>query len=112
MIKWFAKIGKLFVETGLEHKCTLSEKQTLPTFVQKNMLAVSGTYENGKISLDNQIPLRKKMRVIVTFVEELTPTESTCLNHSDFSFIHAREKSKRFKSILANSIIEDRRSEV
>ncbi len=35
------------------------------------MEAVSGTYENGTIRLDKRILSQKKMKVIVTFLEDL-----------------------------------------
>jgi hypothetical protein len=73
------------------------------------MFTISGTYENGSISLDEHIQSKRKMKVIVTFLEESIPTVEKRLRATDFSFRDSREKTKRFKGSLSDSIIEGRR---
>ncbi len=75
------------------------------------MLTVSGTYENGSIRLDERIQSKRKMKVIVTFLEESIPSDAKRLKATDFSFHTSREKTKRFKGSLSESIIEDRRAD-
>ena len=76
------------------------------------MLAVNGTYENGKIKLDRNVNLKRKHKVIVTFLETDVPNESKRLTSKDFSFYKAREISKNLKSSLSDTIIEERRNEL
>jgi hypothetical protein len=76
------------------------------------MLAVNGTYENGKIKLDRNINSKKKLKVIVTFLEDDLQNESKILKPKDFSFQKAREISKNLKSSLSDAIIEERRNEL
>ena len=76
------------------------------------MLAVNGTYENGRIKLDRNINLKKKFKVIVTFLENDLPNDSKRLSSADFSFQKAREISKNLKSSLSDTIIEERRNEL
>ena len=73
------------------------------------MLSVSGIYENGAIRLDKRIQSRRRIKVIVTFLEESPNTKEKRLKVDDFSFSSSREKSKRFKGSISDSIIEDRR---
>jgi hypothetical protein len=75
------------------------------------MFEVSGVYENGAIRLDKRIQSRKKMKVIVTFLEESGIIEEKRLKTDDFSFRSAREKTKRFKGSLSDSVLEDRMAE-
>jgi len=75
------------------------------------MITVSGIYENGAIRLDKRILSKRRMKVIVTFLEESTISDEKRLKTEDFSFRAAREKTKRFKGTLSDSIIEDRRAE-
>jgi len=75
------------------------------------MLAVHGTYEDGVIKLDRNISLKKKFKVIVTFLETDLPNEPKRLMAKDFSFNKARKISKNLKSSLSDTIIEERRNE-
>jgi hypothetical protein len=76
-----------------------------------NMLSVKGTYENGAVRLDSKIILRKKSKVIITFLEEDPESDETRLTASDFSFNTSREKTNRFKESISETIIDDRRIE-
>lgn len=75
------------------------------------MLSVKGTYENGAVRLDSKINYRKKSKVIVTFLEEDPESDENNLIISDFSFHVSREKTKRFKGSISESLLEDRRIE-
>lgn len=76
------------------------------------MLVINGTYENGKIKLDKNINSKKKLKVIVTFLETDLPNESKRLRSKDFSFHKARKISKNLKTSLSDTIIEERRKEL
>jgi hypothetical protein len=76
------------------------------------MITVNGVYENGIVRLDRKIRAKKKMKVIVTFLDEEQANEPKRLKIEDFSFLEAREKSKRFKGSLSDAVIEDRKSEI
>ena len=77
------------------------------------MIAVRGTYKNGKIKLDEEIEINKTVNVIVTFLEEekfdVASGFSTQLNMDNFSFKKARVKTKGLKSSLSDEIIQERR---
>ena len=76
------------------------------------MIAINGTYENGIIRLEKKVAAKKPLRVIVTFLDEELQDDPMRLTTSDFSFHHSRQKSKRFKGNLSDSVIEDRKSEI
>ena len=76
------------------------------------MIAVNGTYENGTIRLDRRIQAKKKIKVIVTFLDEEVTANTNRLTTNDFSFSKSREKSKRFKGSLSDAVIEDRKEEL
>lgn len=75
------------------------------------MLSVKGTYENGTIKLDREILSRKKAKVIITFLDDDSEADKNRLGARDFSFLASREKTKRFKGSISDSIIDDRRIE-
>jgi predicted DNA-binding antitoxin AbrB/MazE fold protein len=76
------------------------------------MIAVNGVYENGVVRLDTKIKARKSSKVIVTFLDEEMQNKSKRLSTKDFSFLVSREKSKRYKGSLSDSVIEDRKAEL
>ena len=76
------------------------------------MIAVKGIYENGIVRLDRKIHTKKSIKVIVTFLDEIFQNDSKRLSIKDFSFLKAREKSKRYKGNLSDSVIEDRKDEI
>jgi|GEM_PF-565622 len=76
------------------------------------MVTVNGVYENGIVRLDRKVQRKKRMKVIVTFIEEELFTEPKQLKIEDFSFLQAREKSKNCKSSIADAVIEDRKPEL
>lgn len=76
------------------------------------MITVNGVYENGIVRLDRKVRSKKKMKVIVTFLDEELQNEPKRLKVKDFSFLASREKSKRFIGSLSDAVIEDRKSEI
>lgn len=76
------------------------------------MITVNGVYENDIVRLDRRNRTKKKMKVIVTFLDEELSDEPKRLKIEDFSFLEAREKSKRFKGPIADAVIEYRKSEL
>ncbi len=76
------------------------------------MIAVNGVYENGVVRLDRRIRAKKKMKVIVTFLDEEPSIEPKWLKIEDFSFLESREKSKRYTGSLSDAVIEDRKAEL
>lgn len=77
------------------------------------MIAVRGTYKNGKIKLDKEVKVSKTVKVIVTFLEDegfdVVSGLSTQLNMDNFSFKKARVKTRGIKSSLSDEIIQERR---
>jgi predicted DNA-binding antitoxin AbrB/MazE fold protein len=76
------------------------------------MIAVNGVYENGVVRLDRKIRAKKKMKVIVTFLDEEISNEPKRLKIEDFSFLESREKSKRYTGSLSDAVVEERRSDL
>ena len=78
------------------------------------MISVNGIYENGVIHIDNdkRIQEKKKIKVIVTFLDEEDHDDSRHLTTKDFSFSRSREKSKRYKGSISEAVVEDRRVEL
>ena len=76
------------------------------------MITVNGVYENGIVRLDRKVRSKKKMKVIVTFLDEELPNEPKRIKIEDFSFLASREKSKRFKGSISDAVIEERKSEI
>ena len=99
------------------------------------MLAIKGTYQNGKVLLDNPVPVEKKMKVIVTFIdEEITDDSNSGNKHPNikeshkqendnekkqdksilqkFSFMQSIEATRDFDCSFSDALIEERRSEL
>ncbi|MDP2890258.1 MAG: hypothetical protein Q8P34_14990 [Bacteroidota bacterium] len=76
------------------------------------MIAVSGVYENGVITLERNVRSKRSMKVIVTFLDEEIQHDSKRLTTMDFSFKRSREKSKRYDGSLSDAVIDDRKSEL
>ncbi|MFI5139819.1 MAG: hypothetical protein ACHQIM_18500 [Sphingobacteriales bacterium] len=74
------------------------------------MIQVSGTYNDGNITLDKKLGIKKPVKVIVTFDEEDLVSEEKRLTINDFSFLKSRELLKNVKGNLSDAVIEERRS--
>ena len=73
------------------------------------MIALTGTYHKGHLTLDKPIEAEKPLKVIVTFLEENIESkqESNDL-YSRFSFKQARELLKDYKGSFSEAVIEER----
>lgn len=74
------------------------------------MVAVVGTYQNGIVKLDKDYTSNTPVKVIVTFLEDITPAEKGLLL-SDFSFAKSQKNLENYKGSLSEAIIEERRNE-
>jgi hypothetical protein len=69
------------------------------------MVQLSGTYENGHVTLDKPITVDKPVKVLVTFIDEDVKEEKR-LTFDDFSFAKSRELLKNLKGSLSDAVIE------
>mgnify|MGYP001567022651 FL=1 len=76
------------------------------------MLAVKGTFKNGKVFIKEKIKTDEPVDVIVTFVEEAKPPAAGKLDISKFSFKKAKKLLSSYKGSLSDAVIEERRSAV
>ena len=76
------------------------------------MIQLSGTYNNGNITLDKKISVDKPVKVLVTFMDEDVQGENKRLTINDFSFAKGRELLKDVKGSISDAVIEERRSEL
>ncbi len=74
------------------------------------MLAIKGTYENGKIFLQEKVKTTKPVNIIVTFLEDVETPISKKLDLKRFSFSKSRELLKDYKGSLSDAVIEERRN--
>jgi hypothetical protein len=74
------------------------------------MKTISGTYHNGKLSLDKPVKTQKPVRVKVVF-EEIIETEES-LKVSDFSFLEMQQLLQSCHSSLADELIKERSQEL
>ena len=73
------------------------------------MIALTGTYHNGRLELDEPIGTDKPAKVIVTFLEEELPLKPQRNDlYSRFSFEKARELLKDYKGSFSDAVIEER----
>jgi len=91
------------------------------------MLALNGIYQNGTIILDQPMFIDKKVKVIVTFVDEDFSDFEKILSKevfkndeikkkgidlNKFSFLQSIEVTKDCKSSFSEALIEERRAEL
>ena len=75
------------------------------------MIALTGTYHNGRLELDEPIGTDEPIKVIVTFLEK-TEQRSHCDDlYSRFSFEEARELLNDYKGSFSDAVIEERRED-
>lgn len=73
------------------------------------MIALTGTYHNGRLELDEPIRTDKPVKVIVTFLEKTKTSEPSKGNIRErFSFDKSRELLKDYKGSLSDAVIEER----
>ena len=74
------------------------------------MVAILGTYDNGRVTFEQEANVPNKGRVIVTFLEEEAPLSKKVLKLSNFSFAKTRALLKDFKGSFSNTVVEERRN--
>ena len=74
------------------------------------MLAIKGTYDNGKIKLQEKVAASKPVSVIVTFLEDIKDEHVARFDANKFSFGKARKILKNYQGSLSDAVIEERRS--
>jgi len=76
------------------------------------MLAIKGIYENGQVILQKKPKRNKRMKVIVTFLEEIDKQKLRKIDLSKFTFKRSREILKNYTGSLSDVVIEERRSDL
>jgi hypothetical protein len=76
------------------------------------MVSVFGTYQNGRVKLDKEFASESPLKVVVTFLEDVSFKESSPLLLSDFSFSKSRAVLKNYDGSLSDAVIEERRKEL
>ena len=74
------------------------------------MLSIVGTYTNGQITFEREISIKKPVKVIITFFEDVITQTGRGLKLTDFSFSKTRELLKDYKGSFSDTVIEERRS--
>ena len=72
------------------------------------MIALTGTYYDGRLELDEPVATDKPIKVIVTFLEEDTEPKSSKDDldlYSRFSFKQTRELLKDHKGSFTDTVI-------
>jgi hypothetical protein len=76
------------------------------------MIAVAGTYQNGIVKLDKEYTSTTPVKVIVTFLEEITAPAENGLLLADFSFAKSQKNLEAYKGSLSATVVEERRIEL
>lgn len=73
------------------------------------MVAVAGTYQNGILILEKEYKSNFPMKVIVTFLDDISSELENEKLLSDFSFQKSQQNLINFKGSLSDEIIEERK---
>lgn len=76
------------------------------------MIAILGTYEDGKVTFEEEVNIPNKVKVIVTFLEDVAPNPQKALKLSSFSFAKTRAILQDFKGSFSETVIEERRKAI
>jgi hypothetical protein len=76
------------------------------------MVAIRGTYQKGKIQLEEEYPSENSVDVIVTFLEQSPKVSEKKLELSDFSFLESQKILAGYKGSFSDAVIEERRDEL
>lgn len=81
------------------------------------MVALTGTYQNGQLKLDEEYATPGPVKVIVTFLEEVKqPVKSVKpkanITTTDFSFAKSRENLQGFTGSFSETVVAERRVEL
>lgn len=72
------------------------------------MLRIAGTYYQGKVHLEKEVPTDRPLKVVIVFEEDVQE-EQKGFELSDFSFMKSRELLKNIKGSFSDTIIDERR---
>lgn len=73
------------------------------------MVAVAGTYQNGILILEKEYKSNFPIKVIVTFLDDISSELENEKLLSDFSFQKSQQNLINFKGSLSDEIIEERK---
>lgn len=76
------------------------------------MLSIAGTYQNGYLKLEKDYSTKNPVKVIVTFLEEEQSKSEIGLALTDFSFSKSKKNLQNFKGSFADTVIDERRTEL
>ena len=76
------------------------------------MVAMVGTYQNGYVKLDKEFASDSPVKVIVTFLENISPEPGKLLSLSDFSFAKSQTNLAHYKGSFSEAVIADRKTEL
>ena len=75
------------------------------------MLTLKGVYENEVVKLEESLNSDKRIRVIVTFLEE-EESKPKSLSPEDFSFAKTRRITNKYNFSLSEAVVAERREAV
>ncbi|MFD1257947.1 hypothetical protein ACFQ3S_14155 [Mucilaginibacter terrae] len=75
------------------------------------MVQLSGIYNNGQITLEQNVSTSKPVKVMVTFMDEEVVVEEKRLTLDMFSFNKTRELLKNVHTSFSDAVIEERKTE-
>lgn len=76
------------------------------------MVSLIGTYQNGYLKLDKEYATPTPVKVIVTFLEEVTSSSEQKMTLTDFSFAKSQENLKSFEGSFSEAVVAERRAEL
>jgi hypothetical protein len=74
------------------------------------MLAVKGTYQDGKVILQEKIETLKPVEVIVTFLEDVSDPSEKKFSLEKFSFKKSQKILENYQGSLSDAVVEERRN--
>jgi hypothetical protein len=75
------------------------------------MHAIKGIYENGRVSLQEDFPIKGPVPVIIMFPEGSEARSRPSVDLNRFSFRKAQALLEELEEPLSTTVIEERRSE-
>lgn len=76
------------------------------------MVSLIGTYQDGRLKLDKEYVTAAPVKVIVTFLEEISSKADNEVSLTDFSFAKSRENLASFKGSFSETVVAERREEL
>lgn len=76
------------------------------------MIAVTGTYQNGYVKLDQDYLSEKPVKVIITFLDDVEVSSGKGLTLNDFSFSKSRKALENYTGSFSDTLIEERKNDL